>query len=318
MSRKRTSVMWKIERKKVQEIVGASKSLAEILRHFELVASGMAYKTLKRRMDEDNIDYSHIPLGLDWNKGRTFNKTAIPLDQVMVKNSTYCRGSLKRRLLKDGILKNECSICGQGTEWRGKPLVLVLDHINGVNDDNRIENLRIVCPQCDSQLDTTTGRNRRKKRNCPTCGRVIGKKSSSCRKCRLADSFVRKVELADRPSKEELERMVGEFPMTTIGKQYGVSDNAIRKWCRGYGIELVRKNIELPDRFCSCGKNIGGHSKTGKCVECFRFSSRKVVQRPSKDELDNEIASMSVRSVGRKYGVAPGTIRTWCRVAGLV
>lgn len=316
MSKERKNVIWSIDRSKVIDVVGRSKSLADIFRHFGMVCSGTAYKILKKRMDEENIDYSHIPMGLSCNRGRRFeHKDSIPLEKIMVEGSKYCRSSLKRRLMKKGIIENKCSICKKQPEWEGKPLVLVLDHINGVNDDNRIENLRLVCPNCNSQLSTTTGRNRRKKNNCLKCGVVIDKKSKYCTDCFPGRVF--RVEIEDRPTKEELEKMVGDMSMTAIGKKYGVSDNAIRKWCRRYGIELKKILLRLPDRFCDCGKKIGGNSKTGKCVECFRFDSRKVVKRPLKEELEKDISEMSVRAIGRKYGVARGTIHTWCRVYGI-
>lgn len=83
-----------------------------------------------------------------------------PLAQVLVEHSTYTRNSLKKRLIDDKILPYLCAGCGCEPEWMGKPLVLILDHINGVNDDNRIENLRFVCPNCNSQLPTFCGRNK--------------------------------------------------------------------------------------------------------------------------------------------------------------
>lgn len=83
----------------------------------------------------------------------------IPLERILVTGSSYSRYSLKRRLIAEGLLVEACSICSMPPEWQGRPLVLVLDHINGVNDDNRIENLRLLCPNCNSQTDTFAGRN---------------------------------------------------------------------------------------------------------------------------------------------------------------
>ena len=229
---RKRSVIWTIDKQRFQEVVGRSSSFADIFRHFGFASYGNGYKTLKQRMDRDGIDYSHIRLGFNSNKGRKFlHTTAIPLERVMTENSTYNRCSLKRRLIGGGLLENKCSICGQNTEWAGKNLVMVLDHINGRNNDHRLENLRLVCPNCNSQLETSNGKNRRKKRNCPKCGRVIWKTSSHCRHCRP------RVQSKRRPEKEQLERMVREVPMTRIGQKFGVSDNAVRKWCRGYGIE---------------------------------------------------------------------------------
>ncbi len=66
------------------------------------------------------------------------------------------------RTVEVAVMSNECSDCGQGEKWNGRTLVMVLDHINGVNDDNRLENLRMLCPNCNSQTDTFAGRNKRK------------------------------------------------------------------------------------------------------------------------------------------------------------
>ena len=107
---KRTSIVWKIGKNTFQDIVKKSHSLREVMDYFGLARSGTSYKILKRRLAEDDIDYKHIQMGFGCNKGRRFDKTLVPLDQVMVENSTYSRGSLKRRLLKNGTLKNECSI----------------------------------------------------------------------------------------------------------------------------------------------------------------------------------------------------------------
>jgi hypothetical protein len=68
------------------------------------------------------------------------------------------RSSIKRRLLNEGILKNECCRCGI-SEWQGKPLSIQIDHINGVNDDYRLENLRMLCANCHSLTDTYGRRN---------------------------------------------------------------------------------------------------------------------------------------------------------------
>ena len=69
---------------------------------------------------------------------------------------------LKKRLYIEGLKKRECELCGQGEEWKGKKMSLILDHINGVHDDNRLINLRIVCPNCNATLETHAGKNKNK------------------------------------------------------------------------------------------------------------------------------------------------------------
>lgn len=100
-----------------------------------------------------------------WNKGKVIGRTQywkerFPLDTVLVENSTYPRHSLKARIIEENLLEYRCQCCGIGPEWQGKPMPLILDHINGVNNDNRIENLRFVCSNCDTQLPTYKSKNR--------------------------------------------------------------------------------------------------------------------------------------------------------------
>ncbi len=109
-----------------------------------------------------------------WNKGKTFPERKAGTivngsgakksdDEVFVEHSTYARHNLKNRIRKRNMIEYVCAICGIGPEWQGKPMPLILDHINGVYNDNRLENLRFVCSNCDSQLDTYKSRNIKKK-----------------------------------------------------------------------------------------------------------------------------------------------------------
>jgi hypothetical protein len=78
-----------------------------------------------------------------------------------VRNSHSQQSSkLKSRLLCEGVLTNGCYECGSLPFWRGRPLVLVLDHINGDRYDYRLPNLRLLCPNCNSQQPTFAGRNK--------------------------------------------------------------------------------------------------------------------------------------------------------------
>jgi hypothetical protein len=81
--------------------------------------------------------------------------------------------------------EEKCEICEIGNEWNGKPLTLQLDHINGIHLDNRIENLRILCPNCHSQTATFCGRNVSTKNRCLDCNKKISKSSKRCLDCAL-------------------------------------------------------------------------------------------------------------------------------------
>ena len=102
------------------------------------------------------------------NKGKKVGRaphwdTKYPLDVVLTEHSTYPRHRIKQRIIDNNLLEYKCAMCGIGPVWMEKPMVLIMDHINGVNDDNRLENLRFVCSNCDSQLDTYKSKNKRRK-----------------------------------------------------------------------------------------------------------------------------------------------------------
>jgi Zn finger protein HypA/HybF involved in hydrogenase expression len=76
------------------------------------------------------------------------------LNAALTENSSSSRKRVKQQLIRDGLLENKCSKCNCLPEWDGNPLVLILDHTNGINNDNRPENLRLLCPNCNSQTAT--------------------------------------------------------------------------------------------------------------------------------------------------------------------
>ncbi len=208
-----------------------SKTRVEILKFFGYSGKGGSYLTLKKRIKHLNIDTSHLGTSQDHIKelGR---KREIPLEDILVENSTYSRTHLKKKLIKLKLLEEVCVICGLENKWKGKKLVLILDHINGINNDHRLENLRLVCPNCNSQLPTHCGKHLRKtkKKHYCKCGNEKFRTSKICSKCRSKNN--RKVK--DRPSLEQLLKDIKELKYVGTGKKYGVSDNTIRNWVSDY------------------------------------------------------------------------------------
>ena len=86
--------------------------------------------------------------------------SGMPLEELLAAGTYRGRYHLKARLISTGLKQSRCESCGI-SEWRGQPITLALHHINGVRDDNRLENLQILCPNCHSQTDTFAGRNGR-------------------------------------------------------------------------------------------------------------------------------------------------------------
>jgi len=229
---RKRSPIWSITKDDLTIIVRSSKTFNEILQHFKLKNIGCNYVTLKRRMNEDGIDYSHIPQGIYAGRGRR-NTIKPPLSpsEVLIKDSPYSGKTAKRVILRNKLMECKCDICGLGDIWNGKKIVLILDHKNGVRNDNRIENLHFVCPNCNSQLSTFGGRNIKwPKRSCLNCGGYVcvGSQSGLCRKCVGKGTQI--------PTRDVLMGLVWELPTTLVAKKFGVSDKAIQRWCNKHKI----------------------------------------------------------------------------------
>lgn len=140
--------------------VGSSASIRQVLIALGLNATGANYRSVHDAVARLQLDTSHWT-GQGHLRGKSHNySTRIPLSEICVPNSTYGNtSSLKQRLLKEGAIEEKCALCGL-THWRGDKLSLVLDHINGDNRDHRRENLRLLCPNCNSLQPTFAGRNK--------------------------------------------------------------------------------------------------------------------------------------------------------------
>src|SRR5262249_54207103 len=141
--------------------VQASFSIAQVLRKLGLSAFGSHYQAMRRHFKRLGLDTSHFT-GQAHLRGKHHNWTpSRPLAEILIRDSPHVFDSkTKRRLIEAGLLVNECYECHVGPWWRGKPLVLVLDHVNGDRSDHRLDNLRLLCPNCNSQQSTFAGKNK--------------------------------------------------------------------------------------------------------------------------------------------------------------
>jgi len=129
---------------------------------------------------------------------------------------------------------------------------MILDHVNGVPNDNRLGNLRMLCPNCNATLATHCGRNTPRERVCPGCQQVFIPKSIQHRSCStrcwgtiysnrkkgVPQPWLRRVE---RPSWGRLVGELSQMSMVKVGTRYGVSDNAVRKRLRLYQADIVKQ-----------------------------------------------------------------------------
>lgn len=221
----------------VKQCVAESSSLKELQIKLGYSAnSGKVDNTIMKYCAEHDISLANL-FAAEENKPSTKRTEA----NVFCEGSTASQATLRRWYIKGEYTPYKCAICGQEPIWNGKPLTLTLDHINGVNTDDRLENLRWVCPNCDRQLDTFGSKNasfdmKRSKKKifyCENCGKEVSFGSKLCFDCEQK----RKAN-PNKPSAEDLVELLKSYNgnFTAVGKTFGLTDNAIRRWCKSYGL----------------------------------------------------------------------------------
>ena len=212
----------------LKAIASLSNSMAELARNLGYRTShGKNYATIEKRLQQYDISIDHF---------KQTSKKHLSDEDIFCQNSIASQHAVRNRYARREDIKYACALCGIGDIWNGKPLTLQLDHIDGNNKNNTLENLQWLCPNCHSQTKTFAGKNIVKERMhcyCVDCGKEINNGSKRCQKC--SNIMHRK---ATRPSKEELEGLLrghnGNFK--EVADLFQVTDNTIRKWCKSYNI----------------------------------------------------------------------------------
>lgn len=232
----------------IRRAIASASCWSDALRTLGLRAAGGNFRTIKKHAERLGISTEHFDPSIA--RARANARRGLPLETFLVEGSTYHRGHLKSRLYQEGLKVRACELCGQGEEWNGRTMALILDHINGVANDHRLNNLRIVCPNCAATLATHCGKNKARKpetRSCERCRDEYVTKRPEQRFCSLPCWYksprrvaphLRKV---DRPPYEQLLREIDETSWSAVGRKYGVSDNAVRKWVRSYERQVERE-----------------------------------------------------------------------------
>ena len=193
-------------------------------------------KYLVLKLDEYKIDYSHLD-----EKNQEIYKTpkSYTLDEIFCVNSSYKNYAyLKIYLIKHYGRELKCSNCNI-IDWMGKPLTMELDHINGIRNDNRVENLLILCPNCHGFTSNYKAKNKKEineDNNCIDCQAIIEEGNSRCDNCEK--HFIKLKNFKEnKPTLDEINELLKTLSITQVAEKFDVTKFTIQKLIRDYSTE---------------------------------------------------------------------------------
>jgi hypothetical protein len=258
---------YKYTKEELAAAVKKSFAIAGVCRELNIRPVGGNYKTLKSLIKELNLDITHFT-GKGWNSGSNYIHYGkkYSLLEILIENSPYkSTTKLKNRLFNEGLKEKKCEACNL-KEWMNKIIPLELNHKNGNNTDNRIENLEIICCNCHAQTTNYRGKNilsyksekikneflnkeikvvniKKKVENnkCIHCSKELNKKNKKfCSTLCYRESERKENEIPKVPEILNAFNIYKNF--RKVGLSFGVSDNTVRNWCSNYGIlEMITR-----------------------------------------------------------------------------
>jgi Zn finger protein HypA/HybF involved in hydrogenase expression len=269
----------KYTKEELEISVSKSLSIAQVCRELSIRPVGGNYKTINIMLKKNNININHFT-GKGWNTGtryKTFSKKQ-SLSEILVENSTYSNtNSLRKRLIKENIKEYKCERC-ENTIWLNQPIKLELNHINGNNMDNRIENLEILCPNCHSMTSNFRSKNK--------LSALSEKRDVEYRKFRE--------DLTVNPEPSSIKNREGAETLHDIPKSVKT------KKCLHCNNDFIFSRNE--SKYCS--------------TECYREHSRTNIPKVPDLLKSFEIYGSFVQ-VGKHYNVSDKAVHKWCELYGI-
>lgn len=277
------------------ECIKNSSSIAEVCRKANISLTNGNYITLKKLIEDEKIDISHFK-----RQNSTMRSKKVELNEIFSNSRKINSYRLKNLLLKEGYKEHKCENpeCGL-TEWMGKPIPLELHHVNGNPNDNRLENLQLLCPNCHAQTDNYCAKNIKgntrnyEKRYCKICGNILEPQqklycSSDCEN--------------KRKEKEHYE--IKDKVYNIINVKHITSIREIAK-----ELNISRDRVKNSLKYCSCYDEIISLFKENK----RKYKSVKSKICISKEELIELLRRYSFLQIGKIYNVSDNAVRKWCK-----
>lgn len=231
--RRTTNVFNSMEEHVLKRLIAQSRSISHVFDQLQLRKSGASFRIFRAVIGEKNIDTSHFCT--HGNLAPFIKRRNI--EEVFQNGSKVANTTLRSKIMRNKLIPYQCKLCDNRGEWLGKPIVLQVDHIDGNRNNNCLENLRFLCPNCHSQTETFCGRVNRPTPHCPECGREYRGAGRRCRKC--SAKLAKRASGIQWPADEILASLVWEKPLTTVAIELKCSLTALRKQCR-------RKQLKCP------------------------------------------------------------------------
>lgn len=273
------------------EICKKSSSMSEAARVINIPFTSFIRKAKRLGCYSPNQGWSRGKVSVIDNRISSKYKS----EEIFCENSQVSRSRIKKLLISLSLAEYVCGICNMDPIWNGKSLSLHIDHINGIRNDNRLENLRFLCPNCHSQTETYCTLNKDSKK---ISSFQIEDIIEIIKESKTLTSVIRKLGVLDTEvNRIRILKMMEQNFLSFPNDDFSSEDK-----------EISKKHTK-----CERCSNIKPLNKCKYCPKCSSFLQRKV-ERPNLGDLVKDVQELGYSATGRKYGVSDNAIRKWLKI----
>lgn len=229
----------------------------------------------------------------------------INFEKSFIENSPTTRAVIRKYIIRHNLIPYVCEKCGNDGNWQGTVLTLQLDHRNGVNNDHRLENLRWLCPNCHSQTDTFTGKNKTDKEKITFTEEQAIEALKNTSNVNQATQYIGCAKGgANWIRIKAIKNKFGIIQEDDINEST-LSESVIRISKKEQEVKLCKK----------CGKPLSSN-RSKICQLCAHENQRRC-EWPTREELKQKIRTSSFLQIGKEYNVSDNAVRKWCKYYSL-